>query len=224
MSDPVLYGARISVYTRIAALALREKGVAYRPERVNPFDAGADNEAHRRRHPFGKIPVLTHDGITLYETAAITQYVDEAFEGPPLQPAEPLDRARMRQVIGICDSYAFRNLVFDLYVAQADARRQGQEPDPAALDAALERSVTVADALADLLSGRPYFGGDGISLADLHALPMVAYARCAPEGLRLIGDRPALAGWWQRLADRDSVRATRFRTEPPASGAAEKAG
>jgi glutathione S-transferase len=47
------------------------------------------------RHRFGKIPAFEHAGFRLYETGAITRYVDEAFPGPRLQPDDPRDRARM---------------------------------------------------------------------------------------------------------------------------------
>ncbi len=47
------------------------------------------------KQPFGKIPLFEHNGFCLYETGAITCYVDEAFEGPALQPQEPVNRARM---------------------------------------------------------------------------------------------------------------------------------
>ena len=40
-------------------------------------------------HPFGRIPAFEHDGFRLYETGAIARYVDEAFEGPALQPKDP---------------------------------------------------------------------------------------------------------------------------------------
>ena len=37
-------------------------------------------------HPFGRMPAFEHDGFRLFETAAISRYVDEAFAGPALQP------------------------------------------------------------------------------------------------------------------------------------------
>jgi glutathione S-transferase len=43
------------------------------------------------------MPALTHGDVTLYETLAVTQYTDGAFDGPALQPADPAGRARMSQ-------------------------------------------------------------------------------------------------------------------------------
>ena len=82
MSDPVLFGATYSVYTRVARLALHEKGVAHRFEEVDIFDPAGPPASYLGRQPFARIPALEHDGFTLYETVAIAQYVDEAFPGP----------------------------------------------------------------------------------------------------------------------------------------------
>lgn len=94
MSDPVVYGAAYSVCVRAVRMALAEKGVRYRLEEVDVFGPGGPPAEHRARHPFGRIPAFEHDGCRLYETGAITRYVDEAFAGPPLHPDGPRRVAR----------------------------------------------------------------------------------------------------------------------------------
>ena len=101
----VLHGYRYSVYVRIARLALAEKGVTYDRVDVNPF-APEVPASYLALHPFGRVPTLAHDGFTLYETSAITRYIDRAFAGPALQPGDPRALARMDPVIGIADAYA----------------------------------------------------------------------------------------------------------------------
>ena len=49
-------------------------------------------DLHRRRHPFGRVPVLQHGNFWLYETAAIGGYVSDAFDGPRLEPADARQR------------------------------------------------------------------------------------------------------------------------------------
>jgi glutathione S-transferase len=115
-SHPIVFGAPYSVYVRAVRLALEEKGVPYELVPVDIFAPGGPPPEHRVGHPFGKIPALEHAGFRLYEAGAITRYVDEAFPGPRLQPEEPRSRARMNQIIGILDSYAYRTLVWDIYV------------------------------------------------------------------------------------------------------------
>ena len=100
----VLHGYRYSVYVRIARLALAEKGVAYDRVEVNPFASDVP-AAYLALHPFGRVPTLVHDDFALYETGAITRYLDRTFAGPALQPDQPRALGRMDQIIGVVDSY-----------------------------------------------------------------------------------------------------------------------
>src|SRR5688572_11694443 len=107
-----LYGLARSVYTRMARLALEEKGVAYTLHEVEIFGPDAVPAAHWVRHPFGRIPAFEHGAFELYETGAITRYVDEAFEGPALQPRDAAERARVNQIVGLLDAYGYRPMVW----------------------------------------------------------------------------------------------------------------
>ena len=91
-TPPTLFGLRRSVYTRIAALALKEKEVRFDLDEVEIFGPAGVPADHLERHPFGKIPVLVHDDFLLYETQAICRYIDEAFDGPALQPNSPYSK------------------------------------------------------------------------------------------------------------------------------------
>ncbi|MBN9270910.1 MAG: glutathione S-transferase N-terminal domain-containing protein, partial [Mesorhizobium sp.] len=116
-----VYGASYSVYIRIVRIALHEKGVPYNLVPVDVFaDEGVPPE-HLARHPFGRIPAFEHDGFALYETSAITRYVDEAFSGPSLQPRALRDRARMNQIVAMLDNYAYLPMVWDVYVQRMEA-------------------------------------------------------------------------------------------------------
>ena len=79
-----LHGYQYSVYSWIARLALHQKSAMYSWVEVNPF---AENVAasYLGTHPFKRVPALVHGGFEVYETRAITRYVDEAFEGPKLR-------------------------------------------------------------------------------------------------------------------------------------------
>jgi glutathione S-transferase len=213
MPEPVLYGADYSVYTRIARLALAEKGVGYRFEPVDIFAPGGPPAAYRARHPFARIPAFAHGEVALYEAAAITRYVDEAFAGPPLQPADAAARARMTQIISVLNSYVFRPLVLDLYVQRVSVPRRGGTPDEARIAASLPECERCLAALAALQGDSDFLVGEALTLADLHAAPMFAYARLAPEGAAMLTRHANLAAWWQRMEVRTSLSATRFPAE-----------
>ena len=218
MSDPVVFGAAYSVYVRIVRLALAEKGVPYRLVGIDVFAPGGPPPDYRDRHPFGRIPAFEHDGFRLYETGAIARYVDEAFAGPRLQPSAARDRARMNQIIGVLDNYAYRTLVWDIFVERVRAPAQGRRPDEARVAAALPVAGACLDALADLMADGPYLAGPDLTLADLHAAPMLIYFRMAEEGMEMLRARPVLDAWLDRIGRRASIAATRSPLEAsPAS-------
>lgn len=207
MADPILYGAAYSVYTRVARLALIEKGVAFQFEPVDIFAAGVA-ELHRRRHPFARIPTFEHDGFTLYETAAICRYIDEGFTGPALQPADARGRARMAQIVGILDSYGYRAMVWEVFVERVRKPVRGETADEAKVAAGLATAQTCLAALTGIMGTCPFLAGDVLSLADLHAAPMIACFRASPEGAAALARHPALSAWWQGMRVRPSLRAT----------------
>jgi glutathione S-transferase len=208
-----LYGLERSVYTRIARLALEEKGVGYTLHETEIFGPGGVPPEHLARHPFGRIPVLEHEGFLLYETASITRYVDECSPGPSLQPAEPRARARMNQVIGVLDAYAYRPMVWGVFVERVRLPLSGAMPDEHKIAQALAASRTCLAALTAITECRPFLLGEALTLADLHAFPILAYFALAPEGQALMAEYPALNTWLAMMKSRPSVQRTKSRYE-----------
>jgi glutathione S-transferase len=214
MTEPILFGASYSVYVRAARLALEEKRVPYRLVEVDIFAGDGPPADYLERHPFKRIPAFEHDGFRLYETGAITRYIDEAFAGPPLMPSTPRARARVNQIIGILDNYAYRPLIWDIFVERVRAPAQGRDADEAKIAAALPLAETCLRALAELAEpDGPLLTGMAVSLADLHAAPMFAYFCMAKEGAALLSSQPRLGRWWQAMRERPSMTATRSPLE-----------
>jgi glutathione S-transferase len=130
MTEPIVFGAFYSVYTRIVRLALEEKAVAYRLQAVDVFADGGPQPEYAERHPFLRIPAFEHDGFRLYETGAIIRYIDDVFPEPPLTPEKMRERARVSQIIGILDSYAYRTWVWDIFVERVRIPQKGGRPWP----------------------------------------------------------------------------------------------
>lgn len=210
MPTVIVYGAPYSTYTRSALLALEEKGVDYVLEMVDIFQPVPPE--HIERQPWGKIPVLAHDGFEVYETGAVTRYVDEAFPGTSLQPAEPKDRARMIQAMGVIDSYGYKPIVQDLFVERAAKPKFGQPSDEGKIAAALPGAEKALDALLAIMGDDDWLAGT-FSLADVHFAPVYIYLAMTPEGQAMIEQRPKLKAWWERMSARPSVSATKSPLE-----------
>lgn len=218
MAEPIVFGAAYSVYVRIVRLTLAEKAVPYRLVDIDVFAPDGPPRAYRDRHPFGRIPAFEHDGFRLYETGAIARYVDEAFPGPKLQPSSARERARMNQIIAVLDNYAYRTLVWDIFVERVRAPAQGNQADEARIAAALPAATTCLDALVELMADGAWLAGPNLTLADLHAAPMLIYFRMAEEGGEMLRARPVLDAWLGRVERRAGIAATRSPLElPPAS-------
>ena len=207
MAKPILYGPGYSTYTRAARLAMEEKGVDYDLVEVD-FMAGGMPDEHLARHPFGKVPAFEHDGLMLYETPSIERYVDEAFDGPSLQPSDPAQRARMTQIISIIDSYTYPRTVGDLVVQRLVLPLLGGTADEAIIEAAVPEVDKSMRELERLLGDQEYLTGATLSLADLHLAPIFAYFVDTPESKGILESKPGLNAWWQRIESRDSMTKT----------------
>lgn len=202
----VVYGAAYSVYVRVVRMALHEKGVPYDLVPVDVFaDEGLPTN-HLARHPFGRIPAFEHDGFVLYETSAITRYVDEAFAGSSLQPEALFERARMNQIIAMLDNYAYLPMVWDVYVQRVLAAEE-DAADEVRIMAGLDKSRTFLQALSALLLEHRWLAGANVSLADIHAAPIFGLFGEAPEGRALLCEFPKVQAWWQRVQARPSFAA-----------------
>ena len=211
---PILYGAAYNVYVRAVRLALAEKGVEHQ---LIEIDLGAEEGApanYLHHQSFMRIPAFEHDGERLYEASAITRYVDEAFEGPPLMPHTARHRARINQVISIIENYGYGPMVWSIFVERCRAAVAGRAADEEKIAAALPQVDSALDALEEMADAQgPHLIGRQVTLGDLHLAAMLAYGTLAPEGAALVEARPRLRRWWAEMKKRASMQATRSPLE-----------
>ena len=208
-----LHAYQYSVYSWIARLVLAEKGVGYDYFEVNPFapDVSADYLAI---NPFRRVPTLVHDNFVLYETSAITRYVDETFAGIALQPVASRPRARMAQIIAVIDAYGYWPMVRQVYSHRVFRPRTGQTANEAEIGSGIVASERAVRALEALAGESQFLVGKQLSLADLHLAPMMAYFTAAEEGRAVLACHPKLSAWWELMRYRSTFAAT----EPPLPG------
>ncbi|MER9132854.1 glutathione S-transferase family protein [Mesorhizobium sp. M0768] len=204
MGKPVVYGADYSVYVRIVRLVLEEKGVGYELVPVDIFAADGIPGWYFEHQPFGRIPAFEHDGFRLYETGAIARYVDEAFGGPALQPVEARPRARLNQITGLLDAYAYRAMVWDVAVE----RLEKTPPDEAVIANGLRQARTALQALSSLKAEGPWLLGTDLTLADLHAAPIIGYFIKVAEGQALLAEFAEIRDCYARITQRASFAKT----------------
>jgi glutathione S-transferase len=206
MATPTVHGPAFSTYVRTVRMTLEEKGVGYE---LREFDLmqGVPEE-HLKRHPFGKVPAFEHEGFILYETAAIARYVDEAFDGPALQPADVRARARMAQIVGIVDSYTYGPVITNIVIQRVVVPMMNGTPDEAVITAALPAAGKALGVLEDLLGDQPFLAGNALSLADLHLAPILAYFTAIPDSEPVLAATPNLRRWFESISTRPSFTGT----------------
>lgn len=208
MAKPVIYGPAYSAFARTVRLALEEKGVDYGLFEVDIFSDAHKTPEHLARHPFGKVPAFEHDGFTLYETDAITRYVNEAFDGPDLEPADPRARALMTQAIGVISGYGYPCIIGKIFIQRAVMPMMGGAADESAIEAAVPEARVCISALEALIGDKVYLAGETLSRADLFLIPVYDYLSQTPEGETLLAAAPNLQRWWNSISTRPSVEKT----------------
>ena len=199
----VLYGYDPSSYVFSVRMLLAEKGISCRRVPLDVIAGEPQSGEHRKRHPFGKVPVLECDGLRIIETNAILRYVNDAFEGPSFIPENAVDRARMDMGSALYDTYGYSAMArivgyhrFPAFVGY---------PDRDAVEASVERMRTLLIELMRLRGDSRFIAGDRPSLADLFVAPACFYLALVEDGARLM-DVPGLDAWWRDVQQLDGYR------------------
>src|ERR1700737_3404110 len=154
MSEFTVHSIPGSPFGRAVLATLEEKGASYRLSPVAP-DTFRSPE-HLARHPFGRVPVLEHNGFIIYETQAILRYLDRVLATPALTPADPKRAARMDQVMNVNDWYLFQGVSNVIgFHRVIGPRLMGLKPAEAAIEAAMPQAHAVFKERGGWLGGRP---------------------------------------------------------------------
>ena len=221
-----LHGFPSSNYHNVVKVILLEKGLEF--EEVVTYPPAS--EAYLAKNPTGKYPCLEiEDGIFLGESKVILNYLEDVYRDVPLLPTNPLERARVRELMEVIDLYLelpARRLYPEVFWSARMAARAtssdwqtGKVSDEvrSAVRPLLAQGVA---ALKQLARFDPYIAGREISLADFSAVfhfRPVAIASKAIYGENVLAAFPAAKRHRQLMNQRESVqrvRAEQLANEP----------
>jgi glutathione S-transferase len=211
MTDVVVLGFPRSTYVHIVRLVLTQKGVPYTFRDLEPEMGSA---SHLALHPFDRVPIFQQGDFTLYETSAIATYVDEAFEGPPLQPKDVQARARMNQWISSVNSYYYPYMIYHVTHERLVFPQLGIAGDEKVVAHALPKIQRALEVLENALGhGANYIVGSELTLADFFMLPSTYAFGLTEEGKAMYPKYPLFCEWRARMETLPAVK--RFRASLP---------
>ncbi len=195
-----LFDHPLSPYAQKVKISLVEKGLAY--EAVLPGGLGAGGAAGEfvEANPRAEVPALVDGEVRIFDSTIILEYLDDAYPTPPMRPASPADRARVRMLEEVMDTH-FEAINWGLSEIRWFRRAEGAAAE--ALTAAARRQTDGFYAwLERQLGDREWFNGDTFGWGDLSVVPYlngsVGHGHPPPAGSRL-------EAWLARANARPSV-------------------
>lgn len=166
-----LYYALPSIYGRKVLAVLEEKGLDYKIEKMSFATQDHLKPEYLKINPNGEIPALIDEDITLYESTAIIEYLNDEYPEPPLLPEDSAGRARARMVEDYCDLHLFPALV-RCYIKKALKKEELSDVDKQAVAVGFKR-------LEEYLGNQPFIAGK-FSLADCAVMAAIATLEALP--------------------------------------------
>ena len=207
MSKPEIIGSTRSTYTRVVRMVCEEKGIDY-----TMTDVWLGAPELSAIHPFGKMPVLRHGDVELFESKAIATYLDKVFPAPFVLPSDPKRLALVEQWVSLVNTLIDHTIIRTYLFAYIAPGTPDGSPNRAAIESvmpALKQQVAVLDRA---VAPTGYMVGDSFTLADINLMPLLHRLKIPPEGAAALAAAKNLSAYYARHAERPSF----IRTEPPA--------
>jgi glutathione S-transferase len=207
MSNITLYGTAVSTYVRTVRLLLAEAKIDYDLEDIGIFNGDNKTQVYLAKHPFGKVPTIEIDGQTIYETAAITYYINQKLAGGKFSPPDLLMQTRMHQIMAIIDSYLYAPAIGTIVIQNLIVPDRGGTTDRQAVQNAIPPTQKALKAIEDLIVGTPFLVGSTIGIADFYLIPIFVYLAQTPQFNLVTANTPKLTVWWNEVKTLASVQA-----------------
>ncbi len=196
-----LYEHPFSPYVQKVKISLFEKKVPFEVEIPNAFSGGSTDFG--KSNPRLEVPALVDDGFAIFDSSVILEYIEDKWPTPPMLPASPRDRARVRMIEDLCDTY-YEAINWGLMEVQAWKRVTG-EAAAALSKRGAEQTAGMYQRLERELGSNTYFNGANFGWGDLSVFPYV-------NGSVIWGFGPKpdskLGVWLALVNQRDSIKKT----------------
>ncbi|HEY9544694.1 MAG TPA: glutathione S-transferase family protein [Solimonas sp.] len=190
-----------STYARRVLITLLEKGLQHEAVLIDMAARQHRGTEYLALNPYGRVPTLEEDGLVLYESSAIMQYLEATHPQPALTPPDAKGRALVDMHLRLCDLQMAQPTGTIVFPKRFMPKERW---DLAAIDAAQKAIVKHLAIVEQQLAQNDYLVGKHYSLADIAYIPFLEFLP-----LMEITPPPAVAAWRERLLARPSSVGTR---------------
>ena len=152
-----LYSGTTDPFSHRCRIVLFEKGMDFQVIDVDLFNKPEDIAVI---NPYNRVPVLVERELILYEPNIINEYIDERFPHPQLMPADPIMRARARQLLSTMEREIFAYI-------------EPLEKNAKTADKARTEIRNRLTELAPMFSKQKFMLGDEFSMLDVAIAPLL---------------------------------------------------
>ncbi len=197
-----LYHIPLSPFCRKVRLVLAEKKIEVELVQEKYWEGSAD---FLKRNPAGKVPILRIDGVTLSDSQAICEYLEETAKEPSLYPTSPIDRAEVRRLVFWFDDKFHHEVTSKLLYERVNKKMTGEGyPESRNVKMGAQKIKFHIDYMGWLLDQRRWLGGDTLSLADFTA---AAHFSCLDYIRDVDWDRNSnVKDWYAKIKSRPAFR------------------
>ena len=194
MSDELVFYTNPMSRGRIVRWMLEEVGVPYRTVTLD-YATTMKAPDYLAVNPMGKVPAITHRGVTVTEGAAICAYLADAFPEAGLSPAvgDPQRGVYYRWLMFACGPIE----------AAVTNKSMGFEVPPERRASAGYGCIEdVLNALEQAVTGKQYLAGDKFSAADVYVGSQIGWGMMFGS----IEKRPAFEAYWAGISQRPAAK------------------
>ena len=104
MAQPILYHFGASTCSQKVRQVLAEKGVEFESRVVNLLAGEQHAPGYVKLNPDHLVPTLVADEEVVLESTLICEFIDDHYDGPPLRPADSVERYRAAAITRFTDT------------------------------------------------------------------------------------------------------------------------
>jgi glutathione S-transferase len=196
-----LYYHPFSTFSQRVRIALLEKQISAELVEVDLLSRAQFRPEYLSKNPYARVPTIEENGLVLYESTAILEYLEATRPSPPLLPADVRLRAAAAMHLKLCDlefAEPARVILLPKRFLPKERWRAGPMEEA---KARIQKHFAI---LETQIEGKKYLVDNRFSLAEVCYAPLLQFLSTLE-----VETGPATASWAARLVERPSIRQTR---------------